>query len=1119
MGGMIIDGVAASEDIDSSGEIIEIEGIDISDFEAGTGTLNYEHRNEKDSGASANDILGRIMFAKKIFERSDCDDERQREYWDKTKLPFLYIKAELFDDDGHPGAISTAAVIRHYHARKLPVLVRYSIEGTTLERDGNRIKKCVAKKVACTIKPCNRAAVSSVVEDPNKTSRKSPIEQLLLGKVEAPDSQYLGGYSAESMPMIETPDSASLLKAAVARVEEELAKTLSAGGGNAAPSSLTGGAALTREDRGSRAKRMQFAKAQVMAAYRDWRGTVPFKSFLKSYLNDASDEFIDHFADLVQDFHVKKSEEEFSKSEFGDQPPAESVAEEAAPKKGRDPLPRLTVRGQKIERSRTILKNTHSKLDVKGGVLYTPRGAFRLYNPDAGVGANPAQESASFKDIISDPSTQAIHTKAINNWKRLNGLLAAGQLPDEIAAHAAHFSIFSAQNPVHVQELMYSHLQDVLKEKGLSPTDPDLFAHIDAFSRKSGTVPQHANEYFMGQAKGAITTKEGGIQNHGKGGQLFDYVSRYHSDHGRLVEMMKKYGADGRSAVADILAQKRSGEANYTGLGNKTMRYAYSMLGAGNMVVPDTHFIRHTFGLDQKTDGATIDYIKSVLWDNANAHLLGKMDKWYHANHPAVKFVQQKHFGGQPTEDAIFPAFWLHWMSIRPHERAIGRLNDDVAHNEGTDHTPYWDAANEILEKHGLGLAKSVSEAPLPARAAMATHELVERLGAGAFVPYYAHIVPALLDSAQTRSLDKSEPLYKGPQPTAEEAPRIFRFQGHRVDPGQLTIVDHQGQPVTQLPLLGSDETHYFVHKGGGIQRIHRAYEGVGYNVDKLPQRSQGQRALSNMEHGEDSAIRHDEQRALIEGLDLDTLRDGWSTAANGTYVHVAPAVNPQYLRGEMEAADELPTSRRDAIFYNVAKEFFGLGAHVVPVACFSHPDNSSPHTATQFVPGSHIELSTRAGAHSMNPNHETADALMAVGKAGVLDKLAVMDHIMGNSDRPISHCLVTPGRAPGIYLVHSGMCLSDYAHQVPSYLLHYHRLYDPTTHPDELRHAAFHPSVRGWIAELAPHRLGEMLIAQGVPEKLVRDTIARFLSTQKKFAGTHTLGKGEIFVHPFDRS
>ena len=68
---MIIDGVAASSAIDSSGETIDIEGMDLSDCHEGKCYLNFEHKSQSE------DLCGLVIFAKKIFSKKDCDDKRQ----------------------------------------------------------------------------------------------------------------------------------------------------------------------------------------------------------------------------------------------------------------------------------------------------------------------------------------------------------------------------------------------------------------------------------------------------------------------------------------------------------------------------------------------------------------------------------------------------------------------------------------------------------------------------------------------------------------------------------------------------------------------------------------------------------------------------------------------------------------------------------------------------------------------------------------------------------------------------------------------------------------------------------------------------------------------------------
>lgn len=302
--GLVIDGVIGSEAIDSSGEILVVEGVDLSSLETEDGIpLNYEHRSSKDEGASYNDIIGRCISAKKIYKREDCANDRERMYWDRVKVPFIYGVFELFDAEGHPNAVAAAAIIRHYHRRNLPITIRYSIEGSTLKKEGNRLVKTVCRAVASTIKPCNKTAFSGVLEDPQEESGEEE-DILATLKFEHPERQKISNVELDLNPLLE--DAQMTKEEAAAKLAEMvyLSKTLTAGNYNAAPSTLTGGAALAREDRG-----IGFYKAQFLAAVRDWDRTGSFRDFLKSRMPECDDEYIDYFVDLVDDYTVKKARE------------------------------------------------------------------------------------------------------------------------------------------------------------------------------------------------------------------------------------------------------------------------------------------------------------------------------------------------------------------------------------------------------------------------------------------------------------------------------------------------------------------------------------------------------------------------------------------------------------------------------------------------------------------------------------------------------------------------------------------------------------------------------------------------------------------------------------------
>lgn len=394
--GMILDGIAASSHIDSSGEILDIEGCDISSVEEGLATCNWEHKSD-----SPTDTVGRIIYGKKIFSADDCEDERQLFYWKKSGVALIYIVVELMDQDGHKGAADLAGIIRHYSDRKLPILARYSIEGSTLNREGNKLKSSIFKKCAITLTPCNKDATSGLIYDPQAKEVADDSLKSLVGKIDKVEgvSEFakLGGsVEVEFNPFVDPANpEGSLNKADLkeltqklqenkarlnARINDlvqttngsvwkhknghvvvaldphnrdqwratyldkdsqptghdvskthagalqfaaemradlfgepakslkknediDLIKAMTAGGGMGAPSTLTGGAALSRESVEENSKKK--IKKLFKDIFEKWDGDGDFKAFAKAKLPDVSDKFLSTFSDHLDEYKVK----------------------------------------------------------------------------------------------------------------------------------------------------------------------------------------------------------------------------------------------------------------------------------------------------------------------------------------------------------------------------------------------------------------------------------------------------------------------------------------------------------------------------------------------------------------------------------------------------------------------------------------------------------------------------------------------------------------------------------------------------------------------------------------------------------------------------------------------
>ncbi len=316
--GTVIDGAFATQAFDTSAELIDVAGTDISSLNE-DGVLNTEHNNpDKKDSATFNVIIGRIIFAKKIFGEKDCESEREMTLWETLGVPFIYGAAELFDAEDHENAKAAAAIIKHYHRRHLPVVIRYSIEGSTLQRNGPHLTKTIARRVAATIKPCNKSSYNYLVAE------AAPPQQMAIEKNEQGISPYISIFEMEYAPLLETPIDS--MRAALDDLKE-LNKTFTLGGAGGAPSTLTGGAATSVED----VHKKNFMKSQVLAAFRDWDGVAPFKKFLKHRLPDADDNFVERFMEVANQIKVVKAQagednlqkKDWQADDYGAQPLAE----------------------------------------------------------------------------------------------------------------------------------------------------------------------------------------------------------------------------------------------------------------------------------------------------------------------------------------------------------------------------------------------------------------------------------------------------------------------------------------------------------------------------------------------------------------------------------------------------------------------------------------------------------------------------------------------------------------------------------------------------------------------------------------------------------------------------
>src|ERR1035437_10061544 len=188
-----IDGIGASENIDSSGEVVSMAGLDISTLDK-DGLLSYEHELSKvpDKDGKMIDlqvkvpaqVVGKILKAKKIFSDKDCDDDRQLYYWNRIKTPYLYVMGELFDDYTD-SARHLAGKFRYDadHKDQKFNVTGFSVEGATVKKEGMMVLKSIARKITLTTLPCNKSAITEMIPAEGK-KKKDDLSNIFKTEVD-----------------------------------------------------------------------------------------------------------------------------------------------------------------------------------------------------------------------------------------------------------------------------------------------------------------------------------------------------------------------------------------------------------------------------------------------------------------------------------------------------------------------------------------------------------------------------------------------------------------------------------------------------------------------------------------------------------------------------------------------------------------------------------------------------------------------------------------------------------------------------------------------------------------------------------------------------------------------
>lgn len=222
---------------------------------------------------------------------------------------------------------------------------------------------------------------------------------------------------------------------------------------------------------------------------------------------------------------------------------------------------------------------------------------------------------------------------------------------------------------------------------------------------------------------------------------------------------------------------------------------------------------------------------------------------------------------------------------------------------------------------------------------------------------------------------------------------------------------------------------------------------------------------------------------SAARGINDSTSR--WGKAADGRAVYIKGA--------NIETHPNFPLARREALYYNMARDFFGLGKHVPVTTAIRHPKSGKEVAVIEGVPGAKHPLvyktresvagneGFRIARTEFHPDQ--AQEIAKLGDSGELDKMAVMNAVMGNTDRHQENIVFGDD---GLKLIDHDQAYPQstvYGAVLPAYMTMYANIKSPNLDGrDALDNMIFHPDAAKWVAGLSVTDLGIKLEKQGMP-------------------------------------
>ena len=332
----------------------------------------------------------------------------------------------------------------------------------------------------------------------------------------------------------------------------------------------------------------------------------------------------------------------------------------------------------------------------------------------------------------------------------------------------------------------------------------------------------------------------------------------------------------------------------------------------------------------------------------------------------------------------------------------------------------------------------------------------------------------------------------QGPGPEASAMPTV-KYKGKNVKPGNGYIFNRNQPGSSEVAILDHQPDHFIAVPKDKLQswtpedliKLPRQEEVPTHGIASLPEREEDDLAINAAHggHGIFPYLKHKDVADWVHGMDFSqeakpseaqTLRQessSWMKMPDGThaFVKIDPSEQTFY------------DARKEALYHNLAKDYFGLGEYMQKVAAVRHPKTGAEMAAIEGVPGGkhHYE-----GSYTDQiKNQSTIDSM---AKSGELHKLALMNAITGNTDRHLGNFMYDKDNK--LKLIDHGFAFSHYPTPtgfIPSYLQHH----DSTP---------LHSEAVKWVNSLSEDKLREQLTSHKVPYSQREAALTRLYNVKR---------------------